>query len=242
VVALYLAAGGHLLICGNHPVSMAINPRVTLGSFRFPIIFLYELGGDQTTVPNINTERVGEASFAYNELCLETMDFAYTTHIRRRASTLRLNCPNSSVRRVPTGAQRIHTMRAAVPIDPNFPRLELRPEAAGEGRAFHVSKKGWDAEVYNPQYFANLCFTVPDSPRPCFQPIYALECIDTAEPTYGAPVAFWTTAFADRVSDAPGAVAARSAVFGFPPVYFEPDSVRGAIEAIVFGEWQLPRK
>jgi hypothetical protein len=55
-------------------------------------------------------------------------------------------------------------------------------------------------------------------------------------------VAFWTSTFAGVISDdIPNAVAARSAVFGFPPVYFTPSEVKPAIEYIIFDEWQLPR-
>jgi hypothetical protein len=83
---------------------------------------------------------------------------------------------------------------------------------------------------------------VPSTPRSCFQPIYGLGCNDVNEPTYNQPVAFFTSAYADRVADVPGAIGARSAVFGFPPVMFNPDEVRPAIEYIMFNEWQLPRK
>jgi hypothetical protein len=133
-------------------------------------------------------------------------------------------------------------MRAAIPVDPDFPRLELRPEAATLGRAYHEDRKGLDVEVYNPPYFQEMCPNTPREPRWCFQPIYELECRDQTEPTYRAPVAYWTSAYADRIGDAPGTIAARSAVFGFPLVYFKPDQVRGAIENILFNEWQLPRK
>jgi len=243
VLALYLAAGGHLLITGNHPVSQAINPDVTLGSFRFPIIFLYELNANQTTMPNAGTERIGRNSFAYRELCLETMDFAWTDYIRYRGPSLRGNCTTFHIRTVPEGARRIHTMRGAIPLDPTFPPLtEIRPEASDLGKKFHISNQGLDVEVYNPQYFADLCPTVPRTPRGCFEPIYGLVCLDTQEVTYGDPVAFWTSTFADRVADAEGAIAARSAVIGFPLVYFDPDEARGAIEAIIFGEWELPRR
>jgi len=35
---------------------------------------------------------------------------------------------------------------------------------------------------------------------------------------------------------------ARSVVFGFPPVYFNPAQVKPGIEHVLFDEWQLPRK
>jgi len=53
-------------------------------------------------------------------------------------------------------------------------------------------------------------------------------------------VAFWTTKYADRIPDA-GGVAARSAVFGFHPFYFNPDEVKAALDIVLFDEWQLPR-
>ncbi|HEU4364477.1 MAG TPA: hypothetical protein VFT13_03335, partial [Candidatus Krumholzibacteria bacterium] len=124
----------------------------------------------------------------------------------------------------------------------NFPKLTLRPETASLGKYHQESSRGLDVEVYNPQYFATFCSFVPTSPRVCFQPIYGVGCLDTNEPTYNQPVAFFTSAFADRIADVPGAVAARSAVFGFAPVFFNPGEVRPAIEYIMFNEWKLPRK
>ena len=46
----------------------------------------------------------------------------------------------------------------------------------------------------------------------------------------------------DRLADVPGAVKARNAVWGFHPVYFEPDSVKKAIQIILHDEWKIPRK
>ncbi len=96
------------------------------------------------------------------------------------------------------------------------------------------------------QYFFDLCEFMPSSSRGCFQPIYGLECFDTSEPTYGQPVAFWTSVFLHRKAEVPGAIYARSAVFGFPPVMFTPgekgtgEGSRAAIEKILFDEWKLP--
>jgi hypothetical protein len=132
-------------------------------------------------------------------------------------------------------------MRHGIPIDPHFQTIELRPEAAAEGKAYDPVTRGLDTEVYNPQYFFDLCQYTPASARECFEPIWGLGCLDANEPTYNQPVAFWTSAFADRVAEAPGAVGARSVVFGFPPVYFKPEQMKPAFEQILFGEWQLPR-
>jgi hypothetical protein len=82
---------------------------------------------------------------------------------------------------------------------------------------------------------------VPSLPRACFEPIYGLECLNPAVQGYGQPVAFWTSVHAGVMGPAPGA-SARSAVFGFPPVLFDPDAGRAAIEHVLFDEWGLPRR
>jgi hypothetical protein len=238
-LALYMAAGGHVLIAGEHPVKMSIN-RNFAPSVRFPIVFEYELDvrrHGQDVVPDPNNP-TGDESFPFRELCLETMEFAYVTSARLRDS--RLTCPNASDRTL-FNSLRDHSMRAAVPLYPGIPRLELRPETASPGKAHAADISGLDAEVYNPFYFADHCAFVSRWPRGCFEPIYGLECIDSTEPVYGEPVAFWTSAFIDARADVPGAISARSAVFGFAPVMFNPSESYLAIEHVVFDEWQLPR-
>jgi hypothetical protein len=58
---------------------------------------------------------------------------------------------------------------------------------------------------------------------------------------YDAAVAFWTTQHADRLAEAAGAVKARSAVWGFSPVFFQPDQVKAALQIILHDEWRIPR-
>ncbi len=77
--------------------------------------------------------------------------------------------------------------------------------------------------------------------RSCFEPIYGNGCLNTSSKIYNAPVAFWTSVYADRVPDV-GGVAARSAVWGFHPVYFNPNEVRTALEIVLFDEWKLMKK
>jgi hypothetical protein len=119
----------------------------------------------------------------------------------------------------------------------------MRHEASDPGQWYDPTQRGLDCEVYNPAYFrlGAACQYVPRNPRPCFQPIYGLECFDTLEPTYHQPIAFWTSAYADRIADVPGAVGARSVVFGFPPVFLPPDEFRPGMEYILFNEWKLPK-
>ena len=250
VLALAMAAGSHIMVAGYHPIQHVIN-RGWDGpaGLRFPVIWLYELEGKQDGAP-VLSPTVGELSFAYRELCLETMDYAYqkTTLVRPATGARRLYCPSSVVRNHggASSTEREDTMREALPLDPNFPALALRPEAAGPGQFYDPALRGLDVEVYNPFYYqrnsgqAGSCQYVP-APRSCFQPIYGLGCIDTLEPVYNQPIAFWTSAFADRVADIPGAVGARSVVFGFPPVFIAENEFRPVMDYILFEEWKLPR-
>ena len=136
----------------------------------------------------------------------------------------------------------VQGMRAGIPIDLAFPRIELRAECSlGTVRAYSPNVRSYDAEVYNTQFFFDLCDITVGS-RGCFEPIYGLHCLNTSSVNYGQPVAFFTSAFADRVASAAGAVAARSVVFGFPLVYFKPSQAKPAIERILFCEWQLPAR
>jgi hypothetical protein len=238
-LALYMAAGGHLLICGQHPVSMSINDTYAPDA-RFPIMFQHELDlrkRGQDTPPDTENS-TGDDSYGFRDLCLEAMDFAFTDADRWRPGDF--VCPEVS-RNNPPGLERDVTMRAALPIDPGFPRLQLRPETADPGRWYDPAVRGLDAELYNPSYFLQSCMYVSAGARECFEPIYGLDCIDTAVPGYNQPAAFWTSVYADVVAETPGAVGARSAVFGFPPVLFDPAGSRAAIEHILFEEWQLPR-
>jgi hypothetical protein len=247
VLALTMAAGGHIMICGNFPIQDVCS-RIYTAGVRFPIIWKYELEGKQTGQGPDLENPVGDKSFAYRELCLETMDFSIQNSQRARAKNQ--YCRIDRVRPHGAGATsyREDSMREALSADPNFPTLSIRPEAAAPGKWYDPASRGLDVEVYNPLYFRSnsglpgSCQFVPPAPRSCFQPIYNLGCIDTQELTYNQPIAFWTSAFADRVAEVPGAVGARSVVFGFPPVFTPPDEFRPSMDYILFNEWKLPRR
>ncbi len=252
-IGLAMEAGVHVLIAGQHPVQ-TVRSRTASPTVRWPAIPLYEFErGNLQTGSGPRPESIqnppGDLSFVYRELCVEVVDYGYQTQGRMRirgsgSVNNQRYCPVSGLR-TPNGlSSRDDGMRAAIPADPNFPRLELRPEVAGPTRAFAPEINSIDVEVYNPAYFrqGTACQYVP-APRPCFEPIYLLESLDTNELTYQQPIAFWTSTFGDVIAqDIEGAVAARSAVFGFPPVYFKPEQVKPAIEYIMFDEWQLPRR
>jgi hypothetical protein len=252
LIALYMSAGGHVLLVGNQIMTMVINPSVIGRLVLFPLIFRYELTGDQDgtyTSPNeVGEFGVGESSFAYRECCLNVLDLTYLQNmnqIRRQTSTGTQRCPVNLIRdnsRVRDG------MRGALPIDVvtggGFPALELRPEVSGPGLFY--ANSGLVVDIYNPDYFSTMtpCGGVAETipPRDCFEPIYGNACNNTSSLLYNAPVAFWTSQFEESIADAPGAVEARSAVWGFHPVYFKPDQVKEAIGIIVHDEWQLERR
>jgi hypothetical protein len=250
LVALFMAAGGHVLICGSHPVANVVDLSFAERGLKYPMIFKYDLdlrAYSQEDAPTVQmvANPPGDESFAYFELCLETMEYSLTDVLARRSGGY--HCSNSRYRWVPITVEeqleylRTRTMRAAIPLNPEFPRLELRPETALPGKAHGPESRGLDVELYNQSYFFDICSSVLDS-RECFEPIYGLECFEESEVTYGQPIAFWTSTFAHVEAEAPGTIPARSALFGFAPVYFKPDQVRGAIENVVFDEWQLQRK
>ncbi len=227
-------------------MTAVINQSV-LGTARylaFPLIFRYELTGDQKSPyedSTVGTEGVGETSFTYSECCLNVLDISAMTNRRLIRSTLNATC---SVALLRDHNPRTDGLRFAAPASDTsgFPLLELRPEVADPGKAFAPDRQGLVNDVYNPPYFQTVCDRVAETvpPRPCFQPIYTHGCLNTNSKIYGAPVAFWTGTFADRVPDA-GGVAARSAVWGFEPVFFKPAQVKRALDVILFDEWKLPR-
>jgi hypothetical protein len=240
LIAMFMAAGGKVLICGQHPVSLTVNKTYAPG-LRYPVVFKYELDrlySAQEVWPDLDGPAPADEAFAHADLCLESMDFAVTEYRRRRNEAV---CPITNLRKVPPDGLRDHSMRAALPLDGDFPRLELRQETAGQGKAHEPSNRGLNVEVYNPAYFFESCGLVWGS-RDCFEPVYGLDCFDTEEPVYGQPVAFWTGVHGFASQDPDDTRAIRSMVWGFPPVLFEPEQVKPAIEQILFGEWGLPGK
>jgi hypothetical protein len=242
-LAVFMVAGGHVLITGQHPVSMAINKVYTPVALRFPVMFAYELDlrhyqQDWYIPYSFLEDPPGNESFPFFDLCLETMEFATATATRWRSEPI--ICSNANTRTL-DNSRRDHTLRTALPIDPQFPLLELRPEVSSPGKYYSPDRQGFDAEVYNPRYFFDICQWV-QMPRMCFEPIYGLGCNDTGEAIYGDAVAFWTSVYGDKIPEVPGGIHARSAVFGFPAVLFKPGQVKPAIESVLFDEWLLPRK
>jgi hypothetical protein len=234
LLALFMAAGGHVLICGYQPMTMVM----VIDQKRFPFIFQYELLGDQDgNYDDQVNNPVGDNSFAYREMCIDVLDIACGNW-----DTLRDEENGCGVTHQRTVDCRRNGLRECLPIDMSFPLLTLRPEAAAPGRAYAEDRRGLNDELYNPPYFR--CGHLDILPRDCFTPIYGHGCLNVNSVIYNAPNAAWSSAFAHVVPDVSAgvAVAARSAVWGFEPVFMDTVQVRGALEAIVFGEWQLPSK
>jgi hypothetical protein len=248
ILAFYMEAGGHVLICGEQPMTSVINtalPAVKASGVVYPMIFRYELAGDHRSPyedSNVGVWGVGDNSFTYNECCLNVLDISVITNRKSVRRAMNVTCN--------VGDFRDHSpltdgLRSAIPAADaaGFPVLELRPEVAAPGKLYAPDGQGLANDVYNPPYFEQVCrgYAETEPPRACFQPIYTHGCLNTNSQIYGAPIAFWTGTYADRVPQAGGA-AARSAVWGFEPVFFKPTQVREALGAILFDEWKLPRK
>jgi len=246
ILALYMAAGGHVLLCGEQPMTGTINRNVFAAanaSPGYPIIFRYELAGDQDGSyedSNVGVLGVGELSFAYNECCLNVLDVSVITN---RRLVRRFPARSCAVNFVRDHSGLTDGLRFTIPVDDTlgFPTLELRPEAAGPHRTYSPEVRGLVNDVYNPPFFQSICPLVAETepPRECFQPIYGHGCLNTSSVIYDAPVAFWSSTFVDRVPDVPGGVGARNAIWGFAPVFFKPEQVREAVE-LILKEWQLP--
>lgn len=247
IVALYMAAGGRVLLCGEQIMTASIN-RQSFAPLApaFPLIFRYELGGDQDGLyedSDPGMRGIGEESFSYEDCCLNVLDIAYiasATLIRREG---RDACPVNRIRPAPQSGQK-DGLRTALPAMGryDFPPLALRPEVAGPGRWYAEDRSGLNCDIYNPPYFGDVCAAYAEyGTRSCFEPIYGNGCLEVGSLIYNAPVAFWTSVHADRAPTG-GGVAARSAVWGFHPVYFNPSEVAAALDIVLFDEWQLVRK
>ncbi|UCH83080.1 MAG: hypothetical protein JSW50_11480 [Candidatus Latescibacterota bacterium] len=244
ILALYMAAGGHVLLCGEQIMTASVNRE----SFHpqnpvYPLIFRYELSGEQDgdyEDSELGVRGIGDQSFPYDDCCLNVLDIGYVPSVISRRRSGVNNCPVDIVR---THNPRNDGLRHTIPVGvgSGFSAMNLRPETAGPGRFFAPEHRGLNCDVYNPPYFAAICDVAELFPqRSCFEPIWAHGCLDEGSAIYGAPIAFWTSTYADRVPDN-GGVAAKSAIWGFQPVYFNPDEVKTAIDIVLFDEWQLPR-
>jgi hypothetical protein len=245
IVALFMAAGGHVLLCGEQPMTSVVNPDVMSSSPEYPLIFRYELTGDQKSPyddSEVGVKGVGELSFGYDECCVNVLDISVITNRRLIRNSIQNTCSVSLVRRHNATTD---GLRFTIPMDDSldFPPLELRPEVAGTGKVYAPEARGLVNDIYNPPYFQQICYLVAEtSPfRSCFQPMYGHGCLDGTSAIYGAPVAYWTSTYAMVEPDVPGGAAARCAVMGFDPVFFRPDQVKQALDLILFEEWQLPR-
>jgi len=247
VIALFMQAGGHVMICGRQPLTQTIDKwyyYYDRANVRYPFIFRYELGGDQDgnyTDQIQQGEGVGEESFPYKDACVNVLDICYGVKSQFRAGSD--NTCDVLRMRVDNNFEKNYGMREALPLGENpegFPLLELRREVAEIGLAYAPETRGLNAEVYNPPYFDFCEVAGLKSQRPCFEPIYGMGCLGgESVPVYNAPVAFWNSTYANVVPDQGGGVAARSIFLGFEPFYFKPEQVREMIDIIAFDEWQL---
>lgn len=122
VLALFMAAGGHVLLTGEQVMTASVNRNsFSPATPAYPIIFRYELTGDQDEGgyqdSRVGYWGVGEQSFSYNECCLNVLDIAYirvVTAVRRTQINV---CPVSNVR---TQSQTGDGIRHAIPLPENM--------------------------------------------------------------------------------------------------------------------------
>jgi hypothetical protein len=248
ILALYQAAGGHFLLCGEQPLTAVVNRDAFGDGVRtgcYPLIFRYELTGDQKS-PYEESDPgvlgVGEESFGYDECCVNVLDLSSISNAKLTRKPPAQTCYVSTVR---VHNQRTEGLRWTIPMDAGgFPTLELRLETAGPGKSYAPENRGLVNDIYNPPYFQSLCDHYAEilPQRPCIQYIYGHGCLNGSSAIYGAPVGFWTLTYADRVPSSGTGVAARSVVWGFEPVFFKPQQVKSAMDIILFDEWKLPRR
>lgn len=235
---LFLRAGGHLMVCGHQPLTQVL-PLSWIGPrLRFPVILKYESPGDQdgNYVDQIQSgNAIGDETHAYRDACVNVLDVAYFN----RPGNLRTRYESCAVDKLRSEDRRTEGLREMLPLDPRFPRLDLRREVAGPGLSYAEDVKGLSSEMYNPPYFAFCGVAELQLQRPCFEPIYGHGCLDEASPLFNAPVAFWSSTYADITPDEEGGVPARSVYFGVEPFYFEPSQVKEMMEIILFDEWEL---
>ena len=81
-IALAMQAGAHVLIAGQQPVQNVLPRRADL-LVRWPMIPLYETEDPQTGSPDL-TDPPGDHGFAYQDLCLEAIDYGYLPTPRAR--------------------------------------------------------------------------------------------------------------------------------------------------------------
>jgi hypothetical protein len=232
LLALYLEAGGHLLICGFHPMSMSINRTYFFSGIRLPFFTLFEAGGNQTGNYSRDGE-IGKHSFSYENYCIDVLDIAYSSNTDGYIGGS-VMCEVKRRNAIDDGARRL------LPEEPAaFPAIDFNPVVTQEGYAFQT--KGFDAELYNPEYMATCMIYGRDNyPRDCFETMYRQSTGNPSSVVNGAPIAIWTRAFDDVIS--PNGVPARSAIWGFEPYYFNRTQVKQALDVILFDEWKLTKK
>jgi len=242
LLEMYMQIGGKVLLVGENIMATTIN-RAFFWSTNYPLIYRYELTGSQGGVypdSEVGVRGIGDESFAYKDCCLNVIDIALIASL----SGFRRHPTPCAVHNFRGRSKKTEGLRECIPIDETyvFPRLTLRPEVSAIGKWYHESRAGLNTDVYNPPYFESICNDLAEifPPRDCFQPMYGLECLNTSSRLFGAPIAYWAGTHKNRVPVGDG-VPARSAVWGFEPVYFNPNQVKEALSIIFFDEWKLPR-
>jgi hypothetical protein len=228
LLALYLEAGGHLLLCGFQPMSMSVNRAYFSGGIQWPFITLYEAGGTQTGNYNRDGE-IGRVSFAYRDYCVDAIDIAATSSIRTEFCVV--------TRRSEYG----DGLRSIIPVDTlDLPEAALNSTVTLGGYFFET--RGMNSEIYNPDYPSMAgcrAITYINEPRECIEFMFKQKTGNPLSVVNEAPVGIWTKTFA-RVMP-PVGMPARSVLWGFEPYFLEEIPINEALQLILFEEWKLQK-
>jgi hypothetical protein len=217
------------------PMSMSLNRTYFGGGAQFPLIVLYESGGDQDG--SYREGPIGETSFTYNEACIDVLDISYVPKAYRRDfCRVSKRFPATDGMRQITRDDMNDYGGYTFPTDISFSPLVTRP-------GYYYQVDGFPTEVYNPRYIVSCdtaLMTYGRTPRDCIQPIFRQVTGSPSSVVNNGVVAYWTSTFA-HVQPKQG-IPARSAIWGFEPYYFDKAKMKQALGVVLFGEWQLSPK
>lgn len=224
----YMFFGGHLWTSGQGERTGGLAAVLSTGFRRYPCFLQCDMyNREPGGCPTLD----GLKSMAYEDYCVTIIDKVH--------AVIKNWIPYE---RSPEMDAMIYAVREkndhySLSIH-GFPKkLELWEACTRPGMFFDPMIRGFHyVEVYDPQYWME--YNRQASSQPCFHPIYRMRAKVFRSVLENQPIAFWTTKYADVVSDAEGCVAAPSVHFGIPLWFFNRAQVDSIADAI-FEVWQI---
>ena len=227
ILLFYLAAGGHLWTSGKQDKLGGL-ASVGPNGMAFPCNLRCEIWG-----PTLGcADTSGVTSFAYRDFCVSALDKVWAEF--RRDVLL-----NRSLERDALASGYKDPYNSFTTKYPQLPdSLRLWDVVTEPGNFFDPVERGfYYVEVYNPAYWMSYTNTKTQA---CFHPMFRMVTRYAYSPINDQVIAFWSTRYADIVSEAEGAIAAPSVHFGIPLWFFDHEAVE-TIADVIFTEWQINR-